>query len=433
MITPPQSTFRPTPVQQQAKLLLGGDALHTLLFGGSRSGKTFINIWAIVARSILEPGSRHCILRKFFAMANKSIINDTFPKVMKVCFPQVPYTLNKSLFYAKIPNDSEIWFGGLDEGDKILGNEYATMYFNEISELSYDQVETAYSRNAQKCIRIRNRFFYDENPVGKTHWSYKLFVEGVNPIDNTKLLHPENYCSMRMNPADNAVNLSETYLEQLKSLSAKKRARFLDGEWQDDSENALWKRSTMINPYRVHNINPDELDRIVVAIDPAVTSTDQSDETGIIAAGVKYGRNGADDHFYVLDDFSLKGSPTEWANTAIEVYDYYSADRIIAEVNNGGDMVETVIRNIDDQVAFSAVRATRGKILRAEPVAALYEKGRVHHAGEFQLLEDQMCNFTGSDGEKSPDRLDALVWAITELADGGSGEASDGGAAAFTY
>lgn len=433
MITPPQNTFRPTPVQQQAKRLLGGDALHTLLFGGSRSGKTFINIWAIVARAILEPESRHCILRKFFAMANKSIINDTFPKVMKVCFPQVPYTLNKSLFYAKIPNNSEIWFGGLDEGDKILGNEYATMYFNEISELSYDQVETAYSRNAQKCIRIRNRFFYDENPVGKTHWSYKLFVEGLNPADNTPLLHPENYCSMRMNPMDNLANLSDTYIAQLQSLSARKRARFLDGDWQDDSANALWKRSTMINPYRVHNINPDELDRIVIAIDPAVTSTDQSDETGIVAAGVKYGRNGADDHFYVLDDFSLKGSPTEWANAAIEVYDYYSADRIIAEVNNGGDMVETVIRNIDDQVAFSAVRATRGKILRAEPVAALYEKGRVHHAGEFQLLEDQMCNFTGLDGEKSPDRLDALVWAITELADGGSGEASDGGAAAFTY
>lgn len=426
--------FKPTPVQIQAQQLLTGDALHTLLFGGSRSGKTFVTVYQIVCRALIAPNSRHCILRKHFSDINKSIISDTFPSVIDKCLPGLTYDLNKSLFYARFPhNGSEIWFGGLDAGDKILGNEYVTMYFNEVSELNYDQLETAYSRNAQKCSSLRNRFFYDENPVGKTHWSYKLFVEGVNPVDNTKLLHPENYCSMRMNPADNAVNLSETYLEQLKSLSAKKRARFLDGEWQDDSANALWKRSTMINPFRCHGVNPDELDRIVVAIDPAVTSTDQSDETGIIAAGVKYGRNGADDHFYVLDDFSLKGSPTEWANTAIEVYDYYSADRIIAEVNNGGDMVETVIRNIDDQVAFSAVRATRGKILRAEPIAALYEKGRVHHAGEFQLLEDQMCNFTGSDGEKSPDRLDALVWAITELADGGSGEASDGGAAAFTY
>lgn len=433
MITPPQSTFRPTPVQQQAKLLLGGDALHTLLFGGSRSGKTFINIWAIVARAILEPESRHCILRKFFAMANKSIINDTFPKVMKVCFPQVPYTLNKSLFYAKIPNNSEIWFGGLDEGDKILGNEYATMYFNEISELSYDQVETAYSRNAQKCTRIRNRFFYDENPVGKTHWSYKLFVEGLNPTDNTPLLHPENYCSMRMNPMDNIENLSDTYIAQLQSLSARKRARFLDGDWQDDSENALWKRSTMINPFRVRSINPDELDRIVIAIDPAVTSTAQSDETGIIAAGVKYGKGGADDHFYILEDGSLRGTPSEWARAALRLYYYYSADRIIGEVNNGGDLIESVIRGEDDLVSFRSVRATRGKILRAEPVAALYEKGRVHHAGEYQLLEDQMCNYTGVEGEKSPDRLDALVWAITELTNNRSGSAQEGANMALTY
>ena len=425
--------FRPTQAQCQAIKLLGGDALHTLLFGGSRSGKTFITVWGIVARALKEPGSRHCILRKYFAALNRSVINDTFPKVMQVCFPQLRYTLNKSLFFARLPNESEIWFGGYDGGDKILGNEYATIYFNEVSEFTYDMLETAYSRNAQKCKYIRNRFFYDENPAGKTHWSYKLFVEGVNPIDNTRLLHPENYCSMRMNPADNAENLSETYLEQLKSLSAKKRARFLDGEWQDDSENALWKRSTMINPYRSHNINPDELDRIVVAIDPAVTSTDQSDETGIVVVGIKYGKAGADDHFYVLEDGSLRGSPAEWAKSALELYYYYSADRIIGEVNNGGDLIETVLRNLDDKVSFRAVRATRGKILRAEPAAALYEKGRVHHVGEFSLLEDQMCNFTGNDGEKSPDRLDALVWGITELMDNNTGLAGDGGYAPLTY
>jgi hypothetical protein len=425
--------FTPTPAQKEAINLLGGDALHTLLFGGSRSGKTFIIMWAIVVRALLAPGSRHCVLRRYFAMLNKAIVNDTFPKVMQICFPHVPYTLNKSLFFARFPNGSEIWFVGLDEGDKILGNEFVTMYFNEVSEMSYDSLETAYSRNAQKCPRIRNHFFYDENPVGKTHWSYKLFVEGVNPTDNTPLLHPDNYCSMRMNPADNIANLSDTYIEQLQSLSARKRARFLDGEWQDDSENALWKRSTMINPFRVRSINPDELDRIVIAIDPAVTSTAQSDETGIIAAGVKYGKGGADDHFYILEDGSLRGTPSEWARAALRLYYYYSADRIIGEVNNGGDLIESVIRGEDDFVSFRSVRATRGKILRAEPVAALYEKGRVHHAGEYQLLEDQMCNYTGMDGEKSPDRLDALVWAITELTNNRSGSALEGGNMALTF
>jgi PBSX family phage terminase large subunit len=425
--------FKPTPAQIDAIKLLGGDALHTLLFGGSRSGKTFIIVWAIVARALLEPGSRHCVLRRYFAMLNKAIVNDTFPKVMQICYPNIPYTLNKSLFFARFPNGSEIWFVGLDEGDKILGNEFATMYFNEVSEMSYDSLETAYSRNAQKCKRIRNHFFYDENPVGKTHWSYKLFVSGLNPTDGTKLIRPENYCSMRMNPVDNLANLSDTYIEQLQSLSARKRARFLEGEWQDDSENALWKRSTMINPFRVHGIDPAELDRIVVAIDPAVTSNDNSDETGIVVVGIKYGKVGIDDHFYVLEDGTRRGSPSEWARAALELYYYYSADRIIGEVNNGGDLIETVIRNEDANVPFKAVRATRGKILRAEPVAALYEQGRVHHDGELQLLEDQMCNYTGADGEKSPDRLDALVWAITELMGDYSGSADNGGHVPLTY
>lgn len=426
--------FSPTPVQRQAQELLTGDALHTLLFGGSRSGKTFVTIYQIICRALIAPGSRHCILRKHFSDINKSIISDTFPSVIEKCLPGLSYDLNKSLFYARFPhNGSEIWFLGMDSGDKILGNEYATMYFNEVSELNYDQVETAYSRNAQKCPNLQNRFFYDENPVGKTHWSYKLFVEGVNPSDNTKLLHPENYCSMRMNPADNVINLSAAYIEQLRALSARKRARFLEGEWQDDSENALWKRSTMINPYRVVSVNPQELDRIVVAIDPAVTSTEQSDETGIIVAGVKYGQTAADDHFYILDDVSGKGSPQTWAKRAVEIFWAYSADRIIGEVNNGGDLIETVIREVDPDVSYKAVRATRGKILRAEPVAAIYEQGRVHHVGEYSILEDQMCNYTGFDGEKSPDRLDALVWAVSELSRKANGGADNGENVAFTH
>lgn len=432
MDAPENKKFKKTAAQVQAVKLLTGDALHTLLFGGSRSGKTFIIVRQIIIRALQEPNSRHCILRKHFASVNKAIICDTFPTVMSVCFPQVPYTINKSLFFVRFPNDSEIWFGGLDAGDKILGNEYSTMYFNEVSELTYDQLETAYSRNAQKCTILKNRFYYDENPVGKTHWSYKLFVEGLNPVDNTNLLKPENYSSMRMNPADNAENLSETYMEQLRSLSAKKRARFLEGEWQDDSENALWKRTTMINPYRTPNANFEELDRIVVAVDPAVTSAAASDETGIVVAGIKKGRNGADSHYYVLEDCTMRGSPSEWAKAVTDAYYYYNADRVVAEVNNGGDLVEQNIRGADRQVSFKAVHATRGKILRAEPIAALYERGLVHHVGEFPLLEDQMCNYTGEPDEKSPDRMDALVWALTMLSTGNSGNLN-GGRLAMTY
>ena len=226
-------SFSKTKAQTEAVRLLCGDATHILLFGGSRSGKTFILVRSVVIRALRAAGSRHCILRKHFTDLNKSIVCDTFPAVMEKCFPEMPYALNKSLYFARFPNGSEIWFGGLDKGDKILGNEYATMYFNEISEISYDQVETAYSRNAQRCDGLVNRFYYDCNPPGKSHWSYKLFEDGVNPADNKAVLHPELYAHMRMNPVDNLENLSETYLQSLEMLSARKKARFLRGEWQE--------------------------------------------------------------------------------------------------------------------------------------------------------------------------------------------------------
>ena len=154
--------------------------------------------------------------------------------------------------------------------------------------------------------------------------------------------------------------------------------------------------------------------RIVVAIDPAVTSNADSDETGIIAAGLT-----ADGHYYVLDDKSLRASPDTWARQAVNLYHDLKADKIIAETNNGGDMVISVIKQVDMAVPVQKVTATRGKQLRAEPVSSLYEQGRVHHVGYFEQLETQMCEWTPLSKE-SPDRLDALVWAITELNSGGN-------------
>lgn len=413
-----EKPFSKTIDQYAAVKLLTGDAMHTLLFGGSRSGKTFIIVRQLVIRALRADRSRHCVLRKHFTDLHKAIVCDTLPRVMELCFPGVPYHLNKALFFARFPNGSEIWFGGLDKGDKILGNEYVTMYFNEISELAYDQVETAYSRNAMKCPGLKNRFYYDCNPPGKSHWSFKLFEEKLNPSDNTAVVHPEDYVHMRMNPDGNRENLPESYLRNLDMLSERKKKRFRFGEWQDDNENALWRRESMINPYRV-KAPPAHLERIVIGVDPAVTQKETSDHTGIVAAGCK--KLGGQMHYYVLDDRSLVGSPHEWAATAVNAYNEYMADRVVAEVNQGGDMVEQTIRNVDRRVSYSGVRATRGKIVRAEPIAELYERGLVHHVGEMPLLEDEMCSYCGFDNEKSPDRMDALVWALTELSQKGIG------------
>lgn len=180
----------------------------------------------------------------------------------------------------------------------------------------------------------------------------------------------------------------------------------------EDAPGALWKRS-QIEAARV--LQAPDLVRLVVAVDPAATSDPTSDETGIVVAGV-----GANGDGYILADESLRGSPREWASQAVAAYHRFRADRLIAETNNGGEMVELTIRVVDETVGYQAVRASRGKATRAEPVAALYEKGRVHHVGTFPGLEDQMCQW--QPGEPSPDRMDALVWALTELMlEGGSG------------
>ena len=179
-----------------------------------------------------------------------------------------------------------------------------------------------------------------------------------------------------------------------------------------DMPGALWRRD-IIHRNRCDKADVPEMKRIVIAIDPAVSSHKGSDETGIIVAGL-----GTDGRGYVLEDLSGKYTPAEWASRAIRAYYTHSADRIVAEVNQGGDMVEHTLRTFDPNVSFKAVHASRGKVARAEPVAALDEQGRIHHAGFFSALEDEMCRFHASDpasGGKSPDRVDARVWAMTEL------------------
>ncbi len=185
----------------------------------------------------------------------------------------------------------------------------------------------------------------------------------------------------------------------------------LMAEILEDVPGALWIRK-LIDATRIKmgEIRWDLIVRIVVAIDPAVTAGEDSDETGIIVAGLTRSA-----HVVIIDDLTCKESPLGWAKVAIAAFKARRADRIVGEVNNGGDLVAANIYGVDPNVPFRAVRASRGKYVRAEPVAALYEQGRVHHVGNFPELEDQMCGFVPGTKEKSPDRMDALVWAVTEL------------------
>ncbi|MEO1495371.1 MAG: terminase family protein [Pseudomonadota bacterium] len=212
----------------------------------------------------------------------------------------------------------------------------------------------------------------------------------------------------------NAHNLAPGFLDRLQARYGGTHLgrQELDGELIREREGALWTRE-MIDARRA--AAPD-LDRIVVAVDPPVTTGPGAVACGIIVAGVKQAEAAKDWQAWVLADFSVKGqSPQGWAEMAVSAYHEFGADRLVAEVNQGGDLVEQLVRQIAPHVAYRAVHARHGKRLRAEPVAALYEQGRVHHADMFTALEDEMCSFVGGTRGPSPDRLDALVWALTDL------------------
>lgn len=408
--------FKWTQDQQQALELLAGPAQHIMLLGGSRSGKTFTLCAAIVLRALKAPGSRHVIFKHHFNHVKTSIGLDTMPKVLALRFPGVTVSLEKSDWYFSFPNGSQIWLAGLDDKErteKILGTEYATIYFNECSQIAYRSVLIALTRLAQKTV-LRPRAYYDCNPPGTKHWTAQVFLRGKDPSSHpagAPLPNPDAYGWLRMNPEGNRENIAEGYIEgTLATLPARQRKRFYLGEFTDELDNALWT----VDSFSAE-ASSAPAQRIVVAVDPSGASGKEdrrSDEIGIVAAALH-----TDGRYSVLADRTMLGGPAQWARSAINLYREVDADRIVAEVNYGGAMVEAVIKAEDRTVPIKVVRASRGKVVRAEPISALYARGLVAHAKPMPELEDQMCNMTtaGYMGERSPDRVDALVWALSEL------------------
>jgi hypothetical protein len=414
-----------TPRQEQAFALLCGVATHVLLYGGSRSGKTFMLVWAVVARALKAPKSRHAILRFRFNHLKASIIYDTFPKVMEACFPGVQYRLDKTDWFVEFANGASIWFGGLDDKErteKILGQEYVTIYLNECSQIPLASRDTAMTRLAQAVSQrvdgqaepLRPRVYYDCNPPPKNHWLYLLFVQKVEPLGRQPLRNPDDFQSLQMNPQDNVENLSPTYLATLESLPAHMRKRFLEGEFGEANPNALWTEQVLERGRLLEAKLPD-WQRIAIGVDPSGADDDEgadNDEIGIVVCAL-----GRDGHGYVLEDCSLKCGPLKWGQIATGAYDRHNADVVVGEVNFGGAMVAHVIQTARPRTPFRAVTASRGKVVRAEPIAALFEAGKVHMVGEFRQLESELLAFstTGYMGSGSPNRADAMIWALYEL------------------
>jgi phage terminase large subunit-like protein len=416
-----------TAKQQEAQHVLAGDAKHLMLFGGSRSGKTFLLTRNVVARALKAPHSRHAVFRFRFNALRASIIEDTFPKVMRLAFPGITCKIDKEAWFARFPNGSEIWFAGLDDKErteKVLGMEFVTIYFNECSQIPYNSVNLAITRLAQSVDQViegrdpeplRPRVYYDENPPSKAHWTYKAFVQKSDPETGEPLRKADDYAWFKINPHDNRENIADDYLETLEGMSARMRKRFLDGEFADATPGALFS-DDIIDRWRHDGEKPlPDMVRVVVGVDPSGSDDAENadnDPIGIVVAGL-----GVDGNCYVLEDCTVKAGPATWGNVATSAFERHSGDMVVGEINYGGAMVGFVIRAARPRTPFKTVTASRGKAVRAEPFSALYEQGKVRHVGRLNDLEEELTAFTthGYVGGASPNRADALIWALAEL------------------
>jgi predicted phage terminase large subunit-like protein len=308
--------------------------------------------------------------------------------------PRLAMTQRKILW----KNGAEGMIFGGDQFEQLRGPQFDAVWIDELAKFRYPE---HLFEQVQLCLRL-----------GKSPKCIITTTPKPLPILE-KLKSKEGVVMTNGTTFENKTNLSAHFIEQIAKEFQGTRlgSQELYGELLTERDGALWQRSA------IHYKTPPEtkdnaydLKRIVVAIDPATTCHNHSDETGIVVAGLCENRKA-----YILDDLSGKLSPLEWGQRAVNAYHHYKADRILAEVNKGGDLVERVIQSIDATASFKEVKATRGKATRAEPVAALYEKGNIFHVRPFHKLEEQLCCFVPGVTSKSPDRLDALVWAITDL------------------
>jgi phage terminase large subunit-like protein len=305
---------------------------------------------------------------------------------------------NKSEGIIKLANNSTIYLDSAEKPDRLRGGNYSLTAFEEFA--AFKDINEIYDM-AKMATRVGDR-------------PRMMFATTPRPLRVLKdILKDNKSIIVRGSTFENKDNLPDVWLGELKSKydGTRQGRQELYGEILEDFEGALWNYSMIEATRPKSEIKP--MSRIVVAIDPSGTKgNDGGDKVGIVVAGI-----GQDDLYYVIDDLTVSCSPNEWAKIAINAFYYYSADLIVAEVNFGGPLVEELLRKVDTKISYKAVRASKGKAVRAEPISALYEQGKVIHVKELVELEAQMCEMTamGYKGKGSPDRVDALVWALTEL------------------
>ena len=367
-------------------------------FGKTRCGAEWVRA-NVCGRTPIEPGNaRRIALVAETAADARDIMVEGESGLLAVHPPAYRPLFESSKRRLTWPNGARATLFNAVEPDQLRGPQHDLAWADELAKWRYAEETWA---QLQLGLRLGER---PRQCVTTTPRPIKVLKALLEDPD-TAVTHGTSY--------ENWYNQAEAFLNRIvwRYEGTRLGRQELNGELLDDVPGALWSRARIDE---LRRRAAPELKRIVVAIDPAAGSSEQNDETGIIVAGL-----GEDDHGYVLEDLTRRGTPDAWASAAVNAYHRWAADRIVGEVNNGGEMVEHVIRTVDPKVSYRSVRASRGKVARAEPVAALDEQGRVHHVGAFAELEDQMCAMT-TDFDRaragfSADRLDARVWALTEL------------------
>jgi PBSX family phage terminase large subunit len=398
-----------TPKQLQAFKLLCEPVQLTSLYGGGRSGKTFVILVFIIIASLMKPNCRTLIFRKHLSTLKASLIAITLPKVMQVLdIPPGSYTYNHTEHLLTFINGSAIKFIGiasLQDAEKILGTEYTYIWNNESSETDPEILFLLFSRLAQN-IGLKRKMIVDFNPPKKTHWTFGLITFSKISSQSGDLRLTINH--LHMNPDENPY-LTKDFMAMLDGCPESYRKRFLLGEF-GNPDNALIDVA-LIKPTLIHK---QRFSRVIIAIDPAATNNERSDETGLVAIG----RTG--ERYIILKDLTIKAKPEKWAAIALNAKEFYSKISddvsICAETNQGGDMIKSVLDNIATRMGISyrytPVHTMKNKLLRADDFSAFLSSHYVEYdeAGNFEQLFQQLDNFEEiiKDG-KSPDRADALL------------------------
>lgn len=364
-----------------------------MVLAGRGWGKTRTGAEWVRDRAMSAPDQRIALVARTAADA-RDVMVEGESGIINICPPWEVPTYNPSIRRVTWPNGSIATTYSADEPNNLRGPQHHHAWCDELAAWRYTDAWD----QLQFGLRLGNK--------PKT-----LVTTTPRPTDLIRSLAKDKRTALVNGyTMENEGNLPEAFLAKV--LDEYEGTRLgeqeLYGRILDDIEGALWKAS-MIK--RISDENLPQFERVVVAVDPAVTNNKNSDETGIVCAA-----RGVDKRYYVLGDYSIKASADTWARRSISVYDEHDADKIIGEVNNGGDLVESLIRTVRPNVNYRSVRASRGKLARGEPVSALYEQGKVFHVGVFKELEEQMTGYVPGVSRKSPDRMDALVWALSELA-----------------